>query len=63
MNANIIILTMANRDDLVLLLVPPLAPPAAAAQALRAVASGPGVGPADAILAAAGIAADRGPLR
>ena len=63
MNANTVILTMANRDDLVLLLVPPLAPPAAAAQALRAVASGPGAGPADAILAAAGIAADSNPLR
>jgi hypothetical protein len=43
--------------------VPPLAPLAAAAQALRAVASGPGAGPADAILAAAGIAADSAPLR
>jgi hypothetical protein len=58
MNMNTVILTMAGRDDLVLLLVPPLAPPAAAAQALRAVASGPGAGSADAILAAAGIAAD-----
>jgi Family of unknown function (DUF5994) len=63
MNANTVILTMANRDDLVLLLVPPLAPPAAAAQALRAAASGPGAGPADAILAAAGIAANSNPIR
>jgi hypothetical protein len=63
MNANTVILTMADRDDLVLLVVPPLAPPAAAAQALRAVASGPGAGPADAILAAAGIAADSAALR
>ncbi len=63
MNANTVILTMADRDDLVLLVVPPLAPPVAAAQALRAVASGPGAGPADAILAAAGIAVDTGPLR
>jgi Family of unknown function (DUF5994) len=63
MNANTIILTMADRDDLVLLVVPPQAPPAAAAQALRAVASGPGAGPADAILAAAGIAADSNPMR
>ena len=63
MNANTVILTMADRDDLVLLVVPPLAPPAAAAQALRAVASGPGAGPADAILAAAGIAADSAPWR
>jgi uncharacterized protein DUF5994 len=62
MNMNTVLLTMAGRDDLVLLVVPPLAPPAAAARALRAV-SGPGAGPADAILAAAGIAADSDPLR
>ncbi|HEY2079810.1 MAG TPA: DUF5994 family protein [Streptosporangiaceae bacterium] len=62
MNKNTVLLTMANRDDLVLLVVPPLAPPAAAAQALRA-ASGPGAGPADAILADAGIEADSEPLR
>jgi hypothetical protein len=56
---------MADRDDLVLLVVPPLAPPATAAQALRAVAqalravaSGPGAGSAEVILAAAGITAD-----
>jgi hypothetical protein len=58
MNMNTVMLTMADRDDLVLLVVPPLAPPAAAADALRAVASGPGAGSADAILAAAGIAAE-----
>jgi Family of unknown function (DUF5994) len=63
MNKNTVILTMAGRDDLVLLVVPPLAPPAAAARALRAVASGPGAGSADAILAAASIAADSNPLR
>jgi hypothetical protein len=63
MNMNTVILTMADRDDLVLLVVPPLAPPVAAAQALRAVASGPGAGSADAILAAAGIAANSNPLR
>jgi hypothetical protein len=63
MNTNTVLLTMAGRDDLVLLVVPPLAPPAAAARALRAVASGPGAGSADAILAAAGIAADGAPLR
>ena len=63
MNMNTVILTMADRDDLVLLVVPPLAPPAAAAQALRAVASGPGAGSADTILAAAGIAADSNSLR
>jgi hypothetical protein len=61
MNKNTVILTMAGRDDLVLLVVPPLAPLAAAAQALRA-ASGPGAGPADAILAAAGIAASSDPM-
>lgn len=55
MNMNTVMLTMADRDDLVLLVVPPLAPPAAAAHALRAAASGPGAGSADAILAAAGI--------
>jgi uncharacterized protein DUF5994 len=63
MNANTVLLTMAGRDDLVLLVVPPLAPPAAAARALRAVASGPGAGSAHAILTAAGIAADGAPLR
>jgi Family of unknown function (DUF5994) len=57
MNINTVLLTMAGRDDLVLLVVPPHARPAAAAQALRA-ASGPGAGRADAILAAAGIPAD-----
>jgi Family of unknown function (DUF5994) len=62
MNINTVHLTMADSDDLVLLVVPPLAPPAAAAQALRA-ASGPGAGPADAILAAAGITAESDPLR
>jgi hypothetical protein len=63
MNMNTVILTMADRDDLVLLVVPPLAPPAAAAQALRAVESCPSAGSPDAILAAAGIAADSNPLR
>jgi hypothetical protein len=62
MNINTVLLTMAGRDDLVLLVVPPLAPPAAAARALRA-ASGPGAGSADAILAAAGIAPDSSSLR
>lgn len=60
MNINTVLLTMTGRDDLVLLVVPPLAPPAAATRALRAV-SGPGAGPADAILAAAGIADGTGP--
>jgi hypothetical protein len=58
MNINTVLLTMAGRDDLVLLVVPPLAPPPAAARAV----SGPGAGPADAILAAAGIAADSSQL-
>jgi Family of unknown function (DUF5994) len=62
MNINTVLLTMAGRDDLVLLVVPPQAPPAAAAQALRA-ASGPGAGPPDAILAAAGIPAGLDALR
>jgi uncharacterized protein DUF5994 len=63
MNMNTVILTMADRDDLALLVVPPLAPPAAAARALHAVAPGPGAGPAGAILAAAGIAAGSDPSR
>jgi len=62
MNVNTVLLTMADRDDLVLFVVPPLALPAAAAQALRA-ACGPGVGPADTILADAGITRDSEPLR
>jgi hypothetical protein len=61
MNINTVLLTMADRDDLVLLVVPPLTLPATAAQALRA-ASNPGAGPADAILAAAGLAGDSKPL-
>ena len=61
MNVNTVLLTMAGRDDLVLLVIPPLAPPAAAARALRA-ASGPSAIPADAILAAAGVTADSEPL-
>jgi Family of unknown function (DUF5994) len=63
MNMNTVLLTIADRHDLVLLVVPPLAPPAAAARALRAVASGSGAGPADAILVAVGIAADSALLR
>ena len=61
MNINTVLLTMPGRDDLVLLVIPPLTLPAAAARALRA-ASSPGAGPADAILAAAGITADSNPL-
>jgi hypothetical protein len=57
MNTNTVMLTMADRDDLVLLVVPPMTPPAAAEQALSA-ASCPGAGPADAVLTAAGIAVD-----
>jgi hypothetical protein len=60
MNPNTVLLTMADRHDLVLLVVPPLAPPGAAVRALRAVASGPGPGPADAILVAAGITCSLG---
>jgi Family of unknown function (DUF5994) len=62
MNTNTVLLTMADRHDLVLLVIPPLAPPAAAEEALRAVAR-PGAGRPDAILAAAGIAADSDALR
>ena len=59
MNINTVLLTMADRDDLVLLVIPPMAHPAAAVRALLA-ASDPGAGPADAILAAAGITAGSG---
>jgi hypothetical protein len=62
MNINTVLLTMADGDDLVLLVIPPQAPPAAAEDALRA-ASGPRSGPPDAILVAAGITADSGRLR
>jgi len=57
MNEHTAILAMADRDDLILLVVPPQASPVAAAEALR-LASGRHAGPPDAILAAAGIAAD-----
>jgi hypothetical protein len=58
MNPQTAILTMADGDDLILLVVPPQASPQAAAQALRLAASGREVGSAQAILAAAGIATD-----
>ena len=57
MNAHTAFLTVAGRDDLILLVVPPQASPVAAAEALRLAASGPHAGSAEAILAAAGIAA------
>jgi len=56
MNKHTVILTMADRDDLVLLVIPPRASPEAAAEALRLAASGRRAGPPEAILAAAGIA-------
>jgi hypothetical protein len=62
MNINTVLLTMADRDDLVLLVIPPLALPAAAEEALRVVC-GPGAGPADAILAAAGMSPDSDDVR
>jgi Family of unknown function (DUF5994) len=55
MNMHTAILTMAGRDDLVLLVIPPLASPAAAAEALRLAACGGRVGLPEAVLAAAGI--------
>jgi Family of unknown function (DUF5994) len=58
MNAHSVILTMASRDDLVLLVVPPGANPAAAAEALRLAASGWRAGPPETTLAAAGIPID-----
>jgi Family of unknown function (DUF5994) len=58
MNPHTAILTVVGRDDLILLVVPPQASPEAAAQALRLAASGHQAGGAQAILAAAGIAAE-----
>jgi Family of unknown function (DUF5994) len=58
MNPHTAILTMAGRDDLILLIVPPQASPEAAAEALRRAASGRHAGAPEAILAAAAIAAD-----
>jgi uncharacterized protein DUF5994 len=57
MNPHTAILTMADRDDLILLVVPPEADPESAARALSLAAAGQAHG-ARAILAAAGIAAD-----
>jgi Family of unknown function (DUF5994) len=56
MNKHTVILTMADRDDLVLVVIPPRASPEAAAEALGLAASGRRVGPPEAILTAAGIA-------
>ena len=61
MNTHTAILTMADRDDVTLLVVPPEANPVAAAEALRLAASGRHPGPPEAILAAAGIACDGDP--
>jgi Family of unknown function (DUF5994) len=58
MNKHTAIVTMAGRDDLVLLVIPPWASPAAAAEALALAASARRAGPPEAILAAAGIAGD-----
>jgi Family of unknown function (DUF5994) len=57
MNPNTVILTMAGRDDIILLVIPPAASPEAAAQALRLAAASRQPGPAEDILAAAGIPA------
>jgi hypothetical protein len=57
MNPRTAMLTMAAQDDLVLLVVPPEASPATAAEALRLAASGRHAGRPEAILAA-GAAAD-----
>ena len=56
MNMHTVIVTMAGRDDLVLLVIPPSASPEAAAEALELAAAGRRAGPPEAILAAAGIA-------
>jgi Family of unknown function (DUF5994) len=56
MNKHTAIMTMADRDHLVLLVIPPLASPAAAAEALRLAASSRRAGTPEAVLAAVGIA-------
>jgi hypothetical protein len=56
-NKHTAIVTMAGRDDLVLLVIPPRASPEAAAEALELAASGRRADAPEAILAAAGIAA------
>ncbi len=58
MNVHTVILTMASRDDLVLLVIPPEASPATAAEALRLAASGWRAGPPEGILVTAGLATD-----
>jgi hypothetical protein len=55
MNMHTVSLTMADRDDLTLLVIPPQASPVTAAEALRLAASGRHTGPPEAILAAAGV--------
>ncbi len=62
MNMHTVSLTMADRDYLTLLVVPPSASPLAAAQALRQAASGDPAGQPEAILAGVGIEdGDSGP--
>ncbi len=53
MNPHTVLLTMADQDDLVLLVIPPHASPAAAAEALRLAAAGSQAGGPEAMLAAA----------
>jgi hypothetical protein len=53
MNPHTVLLTMADRDDLILLVIPPQASREAAAEALRLAASGRHAGQPEAILAAA----------
>jgi Family of unknown function (DUF5994) len=57
MNSHMISLTMAGRDNLTLLVVPPEASPAQAAEALRMASAGHPTGqPQEILAAAAGIA-------
>jgi hypothetical protein len=58
MNPHTALLTMAGRDDLILLVVSPQASPVAAAEALRRAASGRHSDAPEAILAAAAIATE-----
>jgi hypothetical protein len=57
MNRHTAIVTMAGRDDLVLLVIPPRASAEAAVEALRLAASGRRAGSPESVLAAVGIAA------
>jgi len=62
MNTHTISLTMARRDNLTLLVVPPQASPAHAAEALKMASAGSPTGRPQDILAAAGITSGESPM-